>query len=59
MWSGRDATAVSWLAMAATAIIGAIVQSARNHGDIGGYGLICFVGGVTYTVALVILRRRH
>jgi len=55
----RDATAVSGLAMAATAIIGAIVESARNHGDIGGYGLICFVGGATYTVALVILRRRH
>ena len=54
----RDATALSGLAMIAAAIIGAIVSAARNHGDIGGYGIICFVGGVTYAVSLLVLKRR-
>ena len=54
----RDATALSGLAMAAAAIVGAIVSAARNHGDIGGYGLICFVGGVTYALSLLVLKRR-
>jgi hypothetical protein len=54
----RDATALSGLAMGAVAIIGAIVSAARNHGDIGGYGVICFVGGVTYAVSLLVLKRR-
>jgi|GEM_PF-1382325 len=55
----RDATALSGLAMGTAAIIGAIVTSARDHGNIGGYGVICFVGGATYAVALIILRRRR
>lgn len=54
----RDATALAGLAMGLTAIVGAIVSAARNHGDIGGYGLICFVGGVTYALSLFILKRR-
>jgi len=54
----RDATALSGLAMGFTAIAGAIVSAAVNHGDIGGYGIICFIGGVTYAVSLFILRRR-
>ena len=54
----HDATALSGLAMGVTAILGAIVSAARNHGDIGGYGLICFVGGVTYVVSLLVLKRR-
>ena len=54
----RDATALSGLAMAVAAIIGAIVSAARNHGDIGGYGVICFVGGLTYAVSLLVLKRR-
>jgi hypothetical protein len=54
----RDATALSGLAMGLTAILGAIVSAARNHGDIGGYGLICFVGGVAYALSLFILKRR-
>jgi hypothetical protein len=54
----RDATALSGLAMGLTAVLGAIVSAASNHGDIGGYGLICFVGGVTYTLSLFILKRR-
>jgi len=52
------ATALSGLAMGVVAIIGAIVSAARNHGDIGGYGVVCFVGGVTYAVSLVVLKRR-
>jgi hypothetical protein len=54
----RDATALSGLAMGSTAIVGAIVSAARNHGDIGGYGIVCFVGGVTYALSLFILKRR-
>jgi len=54
----RDATALSGLAMGLTAIGGAIVSAARNHGDIGGYGLICFVGGAAYVVSLSVLKRR-
>src|SRR4051812_32016717 len=54
----RDATALSGLAMGLTAVAGAIVSAARNHGDIGGYGLICFVGGVAYALSLFILKRR-
>src|SRR4051794_25291032 len=54
----RDATALSGLAMGCTAVVGAIVTAARDHGDIGGYGLVCFVGGVTYALSLFILQRR-
>ncbi len=54
----REATALSGLAMGLTAIVGAVVSAARNHGDIGGYGLICFVGGVAYALSLFILKRR-
>ena len=54
----RDATALAGLAMGLTAIVGAIVSAARNHGDIGGFGLVCFVGGVSYAVSLVVLKRR-
>lgn len=54
----RDANALSGLAMGLTAIVGTIVSAARNHGDIGGYGLICFVGGVTYALSLFVLKRR-
>jgi hypothetical protein len=54
----RDATALAGLAMGLTAILGAIVSAARNHGDIGGFGLICFVGGVSYVLSLAVLKRR-
>jgi predicted tellurium resistance membrane protein TerC len=53
----RDATAISGLAMATAAIIGAVVESARNHGDIGAYGVIAAVGGLSYVVSLLVLRR--
>jgi hypothetical protein len=54
----RDATALAGLAMGLVAIAGAVVSAARNHGDIGGYGLICFVGGATYAISLAVLKRR-
>ena len=54
----RDATALSGLAMGATALLGAIITTARNHGDTGAYGLICLVGGLTYAVSLVTLKLR-
>jgi hypothetical protein len=54
----RDATALSGLAMAVAAIIGAIVSTARNDGDPGGYGVICVVGGLSYVVSLFVLKRR-
>jgi hypothetical protein len=54
----RDATALAGLAMALTAIVGAVVSMALNGGDPGAYGVMCFVGGVTYAVALVILKRK-
>jgi hypothetical protein len=53
-----DATAYAGLAMAVAAIIGAIVSAARNHGDIGQYGVICVVGGVSYVVSLAVLKSR-
>lgn len=55
---GHDATALAGLAMGTVAFIGAIVSAAGNRGDIGGYGLICFVGGVTYATSLLVLKRR-
>jgi hypothetical protein len=54
----RDATAVSGLAMGTVAIIGAIVSAAQHHGDIGPYGVVCAVGGASYIVSLVVLKRR-
>jgi len=54
----RDAMALAGLAMGTAAIIGAIISAAVNHGNIGGYGVICFVGGVSYVISLLVLRRR-
>lgn len=54
----REATAIAGLAVCAAAIIGAIVQTARSL-DPGPYGLMCVVGGVSYTVSLIVLRRRR
>ena len=47
------------VAMALAAIVGTIVSTARNGGDPGGYGVICFVGGVTYAVSLFVLKRKN
>jgi hypothetical protein len=54
----RDATAMAGLAMGLTAVVGATVSAARHSGDIGGYGLICMVGGIAYVVSLLMLQRR-
>lgn len=54
----RDATAITGLAMSMAAIAGTVIQTARG-GDPGAYGVMCVVGGVTYTVSLVVLRRRR
>jgi hypothetical protein len=53
-----DATAYAGLAMGAAAIIGEIVSAARHNGDLGAYGLICVVGGVSYVVSLIVLKWR-
>lgn len=53
----RDATALAGLAMIAVAIVGGLVSAAVNHGDLGVYGLFAAVGGISYAVALAILRR--
>lgn len=54
----RDATAITGLVMSFAAITGAVVQTARSA-DAGAYGLMCVVGGVTYTISLVLLRLRR
>jgi hypothetical protein len=54
----HDATALAGLAMGITALVGAIISAAVNHGDIGPFGLICAVGGTTYAVSLAVLRSR-
>jgi hypothetical protein len=53
-----DATALSGLAMGVAAVIGAIVSAAQHGGDIGPYGVICVVGGVSYVLSVAVLRRR-
>jgi hypothetical protein len=54
----RDATAIVGLVMSVAAIVGVIVQTARGASP-DGYGLMCVVGGITYTVSLIALRRRR
>ena len=54
----RDATAISGVAMAMAAIIGAIVDIARV-GNPGSYGVICVAGGLSYGVGFLLLRRRQ
>jgi hypothetical protein len=54
----RDATAITGLVMALAAIVGAIIQTARSA-DPGAYGVICAVGGVTYSFSLIALRHRR
>jgi 1,4-dihydroxy-2-naphthoate octaprenyltransferase len=44
--------------MGFTAVVGAVFSAARDHGDVGGCGIVCFVGGVTYALNLFCLKRR-
>lgn len=54
----RDATAIAGVAVILTALIGAVIQTARDL-DPGPYGVMCFVAGVSYSISLVVLRRRR
>jgi hypothetical protein len=54
----RDATAFAGLAVSAAAITGLVVQTARGSNP-GPYGVMCLVGGIAYTVSLIIIRRRR
>jgi hypothetical protein len=54
----RDAIAISGVAVAAAALVGAIVQTARGL-DSGPYGVMCVVAGASYVVGLTVLRRRR
>ena len=49
--------AVAGFAMAGVALVGVVVQLARD-GDPTPYAVICAVGGLAYTCAVVVLRRR-
>jgi hypothetical protein len=55
----RDATAISGLAMAVAAIAGATISAAMHNGDPGAYGVLCAVGGISYTVSLIAYRKRR
>ena len=52
------ATAVAGTVTGCVALIAAIINIARTGGDPGAYGVICLVFGISYGVALVMLRRR-
>jgi hypothetical protein len=54
----RDATAITGLVMALAAVTGAIIQTARSA-DPGAYGVMCAVGGITYSASLIVFRRRR
>ena len=54
----RDATAITGMAMSLAALVGAIVEVARD-GDPGAFGVMCLVGGASYVVALIALRYRR
>jgi hypothetical protein len=54
----RDATAITGMAMSLAALVGAIVETARD-GDPGAFGVMCLVGGLSYVVALIALRYRR
>ncbi|MFN8157012.1 MAG: hypothetical protein U0R68_06325 [Candidatus Nanopelagicales bacterium] len=54
----RDATAVAGAAMILVAIVGAIVSSARDDGNVVIYAGFAAVGGLAYAVAFGVLSRR-
>jgi hypothetical protein len=54
----KDATHIAGLAMITLAIVGSIASAALDQGNIGVYGLFAAVGGLSYIVALGLLRRR-
>ena len=52
------ATAVAASCTAVFTLVGAVVSIARNGGDPGAYGVLCMVFGISYGVALAVLRTR-
>ena len=54
----REATAWAGVVMGTFAIGGTIVQLFRGE-DAGPYSLVCAAGGVSYVVALLVLRSRR
>jgi hypothetical protein len=52
----RDATTIMGLAMGVAALVGAIVEIARSANP-GPYGMMCTVGGISYVVGLIVVRR--
>ena len=53
----RDAMSITGIVLVYTAIVGAIVSAAVNEGDIGAFGLMAAVGGITYAASIVYLKR--
>ena len=51
-------SAAAALATGLLSIGGAIVSIARTGGDPGPYGVVCMVFGLSYGMALAVLRRR-
>ncbi len=52
------ATAISGTVTGCVALGAAIFNIARTGGDPGAYGVVCMVFGISYGVALAVLRRR-
>ena len=52
------AMAIAGLAMTLCCIVGVIVDLARG-GSGGPWAALCAVGGITYAIALAVIRRRH
>jgi hypothetical protein len=51
------ATAVAGTVTGLVTLCAAVVNIARTGGDPGAYGVVCLVFGISYGVALAILRR--
>ena len=45
----RDATVITGMALSLAALVGAIVETARD-GNPGAFGIMCLVGGLSYVV---------
>ena len=52
------ATAAAGSVTALFTVVAAIVNIARTGGDPGAYGAVCVVFGISYGVALAVVRRR-
>ena len=52
------ATAAAGIVTSIVTVAGAVVNIARTGGDPGPYGVVCMVFGISYGVALAVLRWR-